>query len=33
MSSKQGDEEIFGAKKYPNVGVAKKQFGFEPYEK
>ena len=39
MSSKQGDEEILGAKTYPNAGVPTKQPRFEfdrklvePYE-
>jgi len=33
MSSKQGSGEFHGAKTYPNVGVPRKQFGFESYRK
>ena len=29
MLSKQGGEEFLGAKRYPNIGVVKKQSGFE----
>jgi len=33
MSSKEGSEEFLEAKTYQNVGVAKKQSGFESYRK